>query len=110
MSSRKGILLLTMIVCVCTLALSVPVRAQQSVKLTFAGWIGMEDATKPLLQQMIKGFEAANPGIQVEYVGYPWADQYNQLVLAVSGGTAPDLAQIDINFPALFELGAFEPL
>ncbi len=82
----------------------------QKVTLTFAGWIGMEDATKALLQTMIDGYEAEHPNVTIDYVGYPWADQYNQLVLAVAGGTAPDVAQIDINFPGLFELGAFEPL
>ena len=69
-----------------------------------------EEATQSLLEEMIAGFEAEHPNVNIEYIGYPWADQYNQLVLAVAGGNAPDIAQIDINFPGLFELGAFEPL
>jgi multiple sugar transport system substrate-binding protein len=82
----------------------------EQITLTFSGWIGMEEATQSLLEEMIAGFEAEHPNVNIEYIGYPWADQYNQLVLAVAGGNAPDIAQIDINFPGLFELGAFEPL
>jgi len=83
---------------------------EEQITLTFAGWIAMEESGKEPWQKMVDGFEAKYPNIKVEYVGYPWAEQLNQLVLMVASGNAPDVAQIDINSNALFEMGAVEPL
>lgn len=83
---------------------------EEPVTLTFAGWIAMEESGKGPWQKMVDGFQAKYPNIKVEYVGYPWAEQLNQLVLMVASGNAPDVAQIDINSNALFEMGAVEPL
>jgi multiple sugar transport system substrate-binding protein len=86
-----------------------PVK-EEPIILTFAGWIAMEESGKVPWQKMVDGFQAKYPNIKIEYVGYPWANQLDQLVMMVASGNAPDVAQIDINSNALFEMGALEPL
>lgn len=89
---------------------SIAQESHEPVTLVFSGWMGAEEASRPILEAMIDAFEAEYPWITVETVDYPWAELQTQLMLAVTGGTAPDVAQIDINFPALFEMGALAPL
>ena len=70
----------------------------------------MEESGKEPWRKMVEGFEKKYPDIKVKYVGYPWASQLDQLVLMVTGGNPPDVAQIDISSIALYSMGALEPL
>lgn len=83
---------------------------EEQVTLTVAGWIAMEESGKGPWQKMVEGFQKKYPNIRVEYVGYPWAEQLDQLIMMVTAGNPPDVAQIDINSNALFAMGAVESL
>jgi len=87
-----------------------PPAKEEPITLTVAGWIAMEESGKEPWRRMVEGFEKKYPNIKVEYVGYPWAEQRDQLILMVTAGNPPDVAQIDINSNALFAMGAVEPL
>ena len=106
--------LLSLLIVATMLLISVAPGLAQSdhepVTIVFGGWIGAEEASQPILEAMIEGFQAEYPWITVETVDYPWSEQQTQLILAIAGGNPPDVAQLDINFPALLEMGVLEPL
>lgn len=61
------------------------------VTITFWDTNAGPDRT-PVWQELIKRFEAANPGITVEYVGIPIAQQLQKLQAAILSGAVPDIA------------------
>jgi multiple sugar transport system substrate-binding protein len=46
------------------------------------------------LPALLKGFEAANPGVTVNVTAIPWADAHGKYQTAIAGGATPDLAQM----------------
>ena len=83
-----------------------PAAAQESV--LFAGWSGEEEASKPFFQWMISSFNAANPDVEVRWLGWPWDQTQQQLVLRYQSRQAPDIAQIDVNW--LYTFAALDAL
>ena len=84
--------------------------AQSSVKLKLVEVITAEPRTV-VLKDMIKSFEAANPGISVELISLPWAESYQKLTNLIQSGQAPDVAEISENWLGLYgSLGALENL
>ncbi len=85
--------------------------AAEPVTITF--WHGYNaDTETPFLENtIIPAFEAANPGINVEAVSIPY-DQYHQkLITSMAGGTAPDVARLDIIWvPEFAGMGALANL
>lgn len=90
--------------------------AAEPVTITF--WHGYNaDTETPFLENtIIPAFEAANPGITVEAVAVPYDQFHQKLVTAMAGGTAPDVARLDIiwvpefaNMGALADLGQTMP-
>lgn len=64
-----------------------------------------------MLEQVIPRFEAENPGIKVEAVGFPYDEFRQKLLTAFAGGVVPDLVRMDIIWvPEFAEMGALEPL
>lgn len=93
-----------------------PTTAAEPVTITF--WHGYNaDAETPFLEKtIIPAFEAANPGIKVQAVAVPYDQFHQKLITAMAGGTAPDLARLDIiwvpefaNMGALANLGEVMP-
>lgn len=79
--------------------------------LVWAGWSGEEASTKPVIQGMVDSWNAANPNTPVSWVGWPWADTLQQLIIRNNGSEQIDVAQIDSSmFPALVAAGALEDL
>src|SRR5690349_2992854 len=46
------------------------------------------------LPELIKGFEAENPGVKVKVTAIPWGDAHAKYQAAIAGGTTPDVAQM----------------
>ncbi|MGX8702458.1 ABC transporter substrate-binding protein [Caproiciproducens sp.] len=79
--------------------------ALEKANLVWAGWSGEEDSTKAIVKEMIDSYNAKG-GSQVGWVGWPWADTQQQLVIRNQGSEALDIAQVDIGmFGALSEMG-----
>ncbi len=47
---------------------------------------------------LIAQFEAENPGVTVRWVDVPWGDMQTKILTAVSGGTAPDVVNLNPDF------------
>jgi multiple sugar transport system substrate-binding protein len=54
----------------------------------------------PVWQELIRRFQAANPGITVQYVGIPIAEQLQKLQAAIVSGAVPDVANPTSNYVA----------
>ncbi|WP_328811992.1 ABC transporter substrate-binding protein [Rhodococcus sp. NBC_00297] len=54
----------------------------------------------PLYEELIRRFEAANPGIDIEYVGLPSDSAQQKYQTALAGGTAPDLGIVSTAYLA----------
>lgn len=60
---------------------------------------------------LIPAFEKANPGIKVEAQAVPYEEFRRKLLIAMAGGTAPDVIRSDIIWvPELADIGALAPL
>ena len=81
------------------------------VTITF--WHGYNaDVETPFLENtIIPAFEAAHPNIKVEDVNIPYDQFHQKLITAIAGGTAPDLARLDIIWvPEFADMGALANL
>jgi multiple sugar transport system substrate-binding protein len=85
-------------------------QAQAPIKLRLVEVITAEPRTV-VLNDILKDFKAANPGIEVELISLPWAESYQKLLNLVQSGQAPDVAEISENWLGLYgSLGALENL
>ena len=93
----------------CAIALaSTSALAQQA--LTFWYHVDNPENTK-LMDELVKTFEARNPGIKVSAENVPWNSYFEKLFIAIAGGKAPDVALVRLALqPQLLEMGALEPI
>ncbi|NNG34786.1 extracellular solute-binding protein [Nakamurella aerolata] len=84
------------------------------VTLTFWGTYGNggnRTQTDVLQKSLIPAFEAANPGVSVDYVDVPYDSFLQKLETSASGGQLPDLIRADLGWvPRFADDGALEPL
>jgi len=66
------------------------------VTITFWHAYNADTEGKFLDETIIPAFEATHPNIKVEAVNVPWDPFRRKLLISLSGGTAPDLARVDI--------------
>jgi multiple sugar transport system substrate-binding protein len=87
-----------------------PAAAPQ-VKLTVAGWGPGEKQFQPVWNQIKDAYQQANPDVEIDLVGIAYENLRTQLIVQASGGTAPDIAQVDSLIDLeLAALGAAAPL
>ncbi|MGC3940097.1 ABC transporter substrate-binding protein [Roseobacter sp. EG26] len=55
-----------------------------------------------VLQGLVDGFEADNPGITVEIVSLPWGQAFEKLATMVAGGDIPDVVEMPDTWQALY--------
>ncbi len=69
-------------------------------------------AEEPYVEKtLIPAFEASHPDIKVQPVNIPYDQFHQKLLTAIAGGTAPDVARLDIIWvPEFANLGALVPL
>ena len=60
------------------------------------------------LPELLKEFEAANPGVTVEVTPIPWDAAHNKYQTAIAGGQTPDIAQMGTTWMGDFA-DAFDP-
>ncbi|MEU7476890.1 sugar ABC transporter substrate-binding protein [Lentzea sp. NPDC042327] len=54
----------------------------------------------PIYQELIKRFEAANPDVEVEYVGIPSSSVQQKYDTAIAGGSTPDVGGVTTSYLA----------
>jgi multiple sugar transport system substrate-binding protein len=69
-------------------------RAQAPAGVTYVGWSHDEAASRPVLTEAFDRFRAANPGVRLEVIGFPWAQMQQNLVLRVRSNQPMDVAQL----------------
>ncbi len=79
---------------VAALATAGRAHAQGSGSLTYVGWSHDEAASRPVLTEAFERFRAANPGIRLEVVGFPWAQMQQNLVLRQRSNQPQDVVQL----------------
>ena len=84
------------------------------VTLTFWGSYGNggNSAQQAVLdEELIPAFEAAHPGVTVEYVDVPYDDLLQKLTTSAAGDELPDLVRSDLAWiPRFADLGVLVPL
>lgn len=97
-----------------TLALAVASGARAADPVTISFWHTYNsdsNENKTLTEKVIPAFEKANPGIKVDAQVIPYPDFRQKLLTSIAGGTAPDLARLDIIWsPEFAAIGALEKL
>lgn len=97
-----------------TLALGAALAASaaftQAKAETVRFWYHFDNPSNPM-SDLVKKFEAANPGIKIEAENVPWNSYYDNLYTSLVGGNAPDAAMVKLFAqPRLVEMGALEPI
>lgn len=73
-------------------------------------WYHFDNPANPM-SDLVKKFEAANPGITIEAENVPWNSYYDNLYTALVGGNAPDAAMVKLFAQSrLLEMGMLEPI
>lgn len=96
-----------------TAATDAPTAAPSAAPVTITFWHGYNaDVETPFLEKtIIPAFEATHPNIKVESVNIPYDQFHQKLITAMAGGTAPDLARLDIIWvPEFADMGALANL
>ncbi len=123
MSSRSKFITLFSILSILAMALSAcaPSVVTQVVTatpapagpVTITFWHGYNaDTETPFLEgTIIPAFQATHPNIIVQSVNIPYDQFHQKLITAIAGGTAPDLARLDIIWvPEFGDMGALANL
>lgn len=64
----------------------------QAVEIEY--WQYVFDARIKAMNELIKRFEAANPGIKVKHTTFPYADYQTKIAAAMPAGQGPDVVQL----------------
>lgn len=96
---------LAMSIAVATLVVTGSAQAE-----TVRFWYHFDNPENPM-GDLVKKFEAANPGIKIQAENVPWNSYYDTLYTSLVGGNAPDAAMVKLFAqPRLMEMGALEPI
>jgi multiple sugar transport system substrate-binding protein len=75
------------------LCLSCGGKQPQQIRLVW--WQFWTDAAiKPVVQEIVRDFEANHPDVAVDLVDLTWADGHDKISIAFSSGTGPDVVEL----------------
>jgi putative chitobiose transport system substrate-binding protein len=87
--------LLTALMALALSALSVPGAVAADTKLEF--WtFSMKPKFTPYFDALVRNYEAANPGVKIEWVDFPWDVIQTKLVTRIVAGTPPALVNLNV--------------
>ncbi|WP_376094498.1 ABC transporter substrate-binding protein [Roseomonas sp. CCTCC AB2023176] len=66
----------------------------QGAPLTYVGWSHDEAASRPVLTEAFETFRAANAGVRLETIGFPWAQMQQNVVLRLRSSQPLDVVQL----------------
>lgn len=85
--------------------------AAKPASIVWAGWSGEEESAKGIIAEMISDYNAKGNGTTVNWVGWPWAETLQQLLIRNQGSEQLDIAQVDISmFSSLAAAGVLADL
>lgn len=87
--------------CASAVALLVATTASADTTLKLVEVITSPERTK-VLQSLVDGYEANNPGVTVEIVSLPWGQAFEKLATMVAGGDVPDVVEMPDTWQALY--------
>ena len=64
--------------------------------LVWAGWTGEEEANKATIKGIIDTYNTSADNAEVSWVGWPWANTLQQLIIRTQGIQDLDVAQVDM--------------
>lgn len=82
---------------------NVDAKAAEENNMTWAGWAREEAANVPVIDGMIETWNQENEEYQVKWLGWPWSETLQQLIIRSRGGQELDLAQIDMGWLATLD-------
>ena len=83
----------------------------RKISISFLSWLGETRRGEQLLEDLIVRFETKNPSISIVLVPTTYTGARDELVRLISGGRAPDVAQIVSHWTSYFaSMGMLEPL
>jgi multiple sugar transport system substrate-binding protein len=82
-------------------------KSDGPVNLKFASWSVREDRFKEYFDALKADFEAANPGITIEFNGYPYGELKKQVLIMANAGESPDLIQSERGWYPSFVNGGY---
>lgn len=84
-------------------------ESEESLEMVWAGWTGEEEASKDVIQSMIDDWNTDHPNTTFSWLGWPWENTLEQLIIRSQGGEKLDVAQVDIVWlKALANTGVLE--
>jgi len=88
-----------------------PAAAQDGTTLTYAGWLNLYGAYKPVVGFLEEDFEAKHPGVDWVNNDVPFDQSLQQATVSTLAGNAADNIHLIAGWvPALHEIGGLEPL
>lgn len=102
-----------LLVCLVVGIIMVGVNAvgQQKTVLKYWHTHGPRTPEAEALQNIISGFEATHPNIEIKAQQIPYDELHRKLIVSIAGGQAPDLVRMDIVWvPEFAHMGALVPL
>ena len=77
-------------------------------RTTIEWWQFWTDPTvKPVIQEMVKEFESANPDIEVKLTDLTWSHGHEKIVVAFASNTGPDIVELGSDWIAQFADGGY---
>ena len=108
MTKRTGVLLLAVLLTLSAAVFASPALAGAAkTTVTFALW---DETQKPVFDQIVEKFEAANQDIDVEVQLTPWSQYWTKLDAAMGAETAADVFWMNTYLPKYVQAGVLEPL
>jgi putative chitobiose transport system substrate-binding protein len=94
----------------CAVLLASAAVASEPIQIEF--WtMSLKPKFTPYFEDLVRRYEAQNPGVRLEWVDVPWDVLQTKLTAAIAGGSAPALAQM--NVPWAYDYardGAIQPV
>jgi len=79
--------------------------------VSMSSWWVAEETFRPIIEKLVPIFEQENPDIKIDFIPIPYEQTYQQSVIAVSGGNAPDVIHLTYQWiPPLMAMGALADL
>lgn len=79
-------------------------------QVTLRLWMQQDNRLLAAMQEIVAGFEEANPNIDVQLDSFPFAEYHQKVSTGFAGGDAPDVFWMDVRVASFAEQGALMPL